>query len=488
MVRTKRCSSIWQRQSLDNGSGKIHVPSNYGAGNTDNDSCSDVYTHHDCPTGYRLLGGNRPFKDHGKRRTNGINVSDDTLKRYMCWRGGNTHGRGAHAVKGMSHGIHGSFYHDSNRSGGYNNYAKVCFKDNGGWDMTNPTDGTKTHPQSEYNADACCGFIENVRRDVQEKYCKTNTCYTMDNDKTKDVLSKVCQDRLIDKCKNWSFIPNTVGFEDDRCATPLVQIAKQKQTSVSQLSPAQSDEAEQARQTASIDDNNYRDYGNRLCTNQVFLDESDSGPGFEKKQKCIQWCRNNPNQCRTRIKNVCATIYEKSKVLPDIYPDAIKENNNICACHWPEEFYENILEFFKKKYNVGDNQVIPDRKCIYRPCSRSDITNEGPSGDSYEDCPSQTLISCIQNLNIDFQGAHISEGAQVNTGQEQACGSLSDTAVDASRRPTRNDRVVNEEEDNSSDSLTETNENEDDSGIISSIVIFIIILVSVIAGVIIYLK
>jgi hypothetical protein len=487
MVRTKTCSTVFQRQSLDTGTGKIHVPSNYGAGNTDNDDCDEVYTHHDCPTGYRLLrAGKNPYKDHGHKRSNGTRVSDDTLKTKNCWRGGNTHGRGTHAVKGMTHGIHGTFYHDSNKGSGKNNYAKVCFKDNGGWDMTNPTNGTKTHPQSEYNADACCGFIETVRRDVKEHYCKTNTCFKMENDKTKDILSKVCQDRLVDKCKNWSFVPDTVGFEDDRCATPIIQIAKQKQTSVSQLSPAQSDEAEQARQTASIDDNNYRDYGEKLCTNQVFLDESDSGPGFEKKQKCIQWCRNNPNQCRTRIKGVCATIYEKSKALPNIYPDAIKENNNICACHWPKEFYENILEFFEKKYNVATSQVVPDRKCLYRPCSRSDITNEGPLGDSFEDCPDQTLISCVQNLNIDFQGAHISDGAQVNTGQEQACGSLSDTAVDASRRPTRNDSDVNEDEGGSSDPIPETN--EDDSGIISSFVIFIIILVSVIAAVIIYLK
>ena len=50
MVRTKTCSTVFQRQSLDTGTGKIHVPSNYGAGDTDNDDCDEVYTHHDCPT------------------------------------------------------------------------------------------------------------------------------------------------------------------------------------------------------------------------------------------------------------------------------------------------------------------------------------------------------------------------------------------------------------------------------------------------------
>ena len=37
-------------QSLDTGTSKIHVPSNYGAKSTDNDGCGDVYIYHDCPT------------------------------------------------------------------------------------------------------------------------------------------------------------------------------------------------------------------------------------------------------------------------------------------------------------------------------------------------------------------------------------------------------------------------------------------------------
>ena len=81
MPRTKTCSTIFQRQSLDTGTGKIHVPSNYGAKSTDNDGCGDVYIYHDCPTGYRILkAGDHPFKDHGKKRSNGTSVSDDTLK------------------------------------------------------------------------------------------------------------------------------------------------------------------------------------------------------------------------------------------------------------------------------------------------------------------------------------------------------------------------------------------------------------------------
>ena len=45
MVKNKSCSTVYSRQSLDNGSGKIHVPSNYGAGGTDNDSVV-MYGHH----------------------------------------------------------------------------------------------------------------------------------------------------------------------------------------------------------------------------------------------------------------------------------------------------------------------------------------------------------------------------------------------------------------------------------------------------------
>lgn len=489
MVRTKICSSVWDRQSLDNGTGTIWVPSSFGGGNDSysNDSCEEVGVN-DCPTGYKSLHSSHYPK---KRYVNDtVKMTGSDLKRYKCWEGGQYSGTGGNAVKGTNHGLDHTYSSNSLDTGwgDEDNFGRPCFKDTSGWNLTDPTNGRKGGGGAEYNADACCGFVESVRRDVQEKYCHPNTCFIRENDKTKDVLSNVCQDRLVDKCKNWSFIPDTIGFEDDRCATPLVQIAKQKQTSVTNLTAAQSDEDEQARQTASIDDISYRNYGQRLCTNQVFLDDSDSGEGFEKKQKCIQWCRNNPNQCRSRIKNVCATIYEKTKALPDVYPDAIKENDSICACHWPEEFYTNILEFFKKKYNVGTNQVDPDRKCLYRPCGRSDITNEGPGGDSYDDCPPQTLVSCIQTLNIDFRGAEISDGAEINTGQEQACGSLSDTAADVSRRPTNNDNeeVVNEKvEGDSSDSLTGKDDNYE--GMLS-LFVFAILIISVVTVLIIYLK
>ena len=156
MPRTKTCSTIFQRQSLDTGTGKIHVPSNYGAKSTDNDGCGDVYIYHDCPTGYRILkAGDHPFKDHGKKRSNGTSVSDDTLKTKNCWRGGNTRGRGAHAVRGMTHGIHGSFYHDSNKGSGKNNYAKVCFKDTSGWNLTDPTNGTKEREREGWGGMEC---------------------------------------------------------------------------------------------------------------------------------------------------------------------------------------------------------------------------------------------------------------------------------------------------------------------------------------------
>ena len=73
----KTCSSIWSRQGLDAGHGRITVPASYGKGDYDNDNCGHV-TATDCPTGYKHIhshsGG--PDKDYGARRTAETDVSD----------------------------------------------------------------------------------------------------------------------------------------------------------------------------------------------------------------------------------------------------------------------------------------------------------------------------------------------------------------------------------------------------------------------------
>ena len=130
----KTCSSIWSRQGLDAGHGRITVPASYGKDlgsrrDYDNDNCGDV-TATDCPTGYKHTHGHRggPDHDYGARRTAGTAVSDAVLKTKICWRGGNTNGRGTQAVHGISHGVAGGYWAKSNESGGKNNYSKMCFK------------------------------------------------------------------------------------------------------------------------------------------------------------------------------------------------------------------------------------------------------------------------------------------------------------------------------------------------------------------------
>ena len=464
----KTCSTIWQRQGLDAGHGRIHVPSNYGKGGTDNDSCGDVYAPHDCPTGYKLLGGNSPSHDHGRVRTAGTAVSDHILKTKMCWRGGNVNGRGSQAPWGMSHGIHGRYYSKSNEGSGSNNYGKVCFKDNTGWKHTNPVNGNKTGNQEEDNKNACCGFKESVRDSVKMHYCNPSYCFneTMEYDN----ISKACADHLAKKCETWSFVEDSIGFEDDRCSPAVSQIANKLRKKVSELTDGQVEQKTDI--PASLSDRDYARIGKSLCDKSAFLNKGSSNVEKAKKSdKCISWCKDNPDDCKDVIQDVCKDIYDRANNFPDNFPDDLKKYEDICACNWPQEFYDNIIQYYKDTYKVSDSSLSNDRKCLFRPCRSSNIPY---TGDSLEDCENTTFVSCVQNLDIDFRGSNIEGTVNVEGSQAQTCGSLADTGASDNSGGSGGGDSGGEGDDSGGDT---TNDSEEDSGESDNTGIFISIFV-----------
>ena len=429
----KTCSNIWQRQGLDAGHGRITVPSNYGKDNTDNDSCSDVFAPHDCPTGYKLLGGNSPYHDHGRVRTAGTAVNDHVLKTKMCWRGGNTSGRGGQAVLGVNHGIHGSYYRRSNEGGGSNNYGKVCFKDATGWSRTNPLNGNKSNINTEDNINACCGFKSSVRGTVQEKYCDPRYCFQRGSEEYSvadpDKITAKCAEHLLEKCKSWSFITDLIGFEDDRCSDPLAQISKDFNKHREDLTDFALSKG--GDYSASIKRADYAEIGKNLCKTDDFLNGKSSDDVKKKKsEKCIQWCKDNSETCAEKMKDVCKIVYERVNKYPDVFPDDLKEYEGICACNWPQEFYDNIIEYYKKTYNVSAAAIGTRRKCLFRPCGSSSIRHYDPTV-SDDVCPQTNFTSCIQNLNIDFTGSQIEGEVNVDAAQSQACGTIADSGAGA---------------------------------------------------------
>ena len=421
-IEYQTCHSIRSRQSLGDGSGKIMVPANYCDDEDhcpDNDSCNDVDIY-DCPTGYKIITGNTPFFDYGRRRTDGEQVPVHNMREYGCWRGRNTRGYGANAVLGINHGLPSRrMVQLSGESGGLNNYSKVCLKDNDGWLRTDPTTGLKFPGgarMDERHKNYCCGFIEPTDGNVQNHYCHPDYCHSSSDG---NIISPECRNQLKNLCSSWGNEGGLIGFENEKCASGKAQIAKENNESISNLSGVELINAENRSSSLSRED--YGNIGDQLCTKGMFtLPSEDTSPtDIKRHEKCLQWCGDNGGICKPKIKSFCEDIYRATKQYPEVFPDDINNYQKICSCNWPDEFYENVNSFFKEQYNVPDSELSTDRKCIFAPCHSNpyNISNED---DSRTECRSNQYVSCIQNLDFDFQGATVNESS-INTDQTQEC-------------------------------------------------------------------
>ena len=77
-----------------------------------------------------------------------------------------------------------------------------------------------------------------------------------------------------------------------------------------------------------------------------------------------------------------------------------KDNEDLCACNWPDEFYENIRDNLQDFYNVPYYRLPQNRKCIYKKCESAEIRH---AGEEYlENCPKESIVHCIQRMDIQF--------------------------------------------------------------------------------------
>lgn len=417
MGQFKVCKSTISRQKDDDGSGRIFVPSDFGGGSRPADNCEAAAGR--CPNGYTVLGGINRRKG---TVNDTVRLSASDLRNYDCWHGGHYSGIGSQAILGL-----GSFHHSSHEGGlgKKDNYGRPCFKKDWAWFRSNPVNGNK-NPGGEdtrnYHMDACCGFVENVKRSVKEKYCHPKYCHESPGEW--DKITKECQDRLSEKCKNWSFVPNSLGFEDPRCANAISQLANSVKRKISDLD--ETDRKDINKITASITSKEYADNGKRLCKVTDFLNNKSTDKVKKGKfEKCTDWCKNNENECSSIIKEVCKKVYDRTEQLPELFPDNIKEYESICACNWPQPFYDKILKFYKDTYpNIPS--INPKRKCLFKPCDAAHIPYVG---DTPGTCPTDTFVSCTQNLTLDFRGSDIQGTVNLDAKQNQSCGSAADAGV-----------------------------------------------------------
>ena len=187
--------------------------------------------------------------------------------------------------------------------------------------------------------------------------------------------------------------------------------------------------------TAFITRDSYASKGQNLCTSDI-LRNKDALTGTDEKakyNKCFTWCKNNLEECGPVITETCQSIYDQHINFPDIpaFQELITEYRDLCACNWPEEFYQSVIEDYKTNFNVSESQVSGKRECLYKPCREIDIKPVREEDRTSRPCDPTTYISCIQELTVDLRGAMISGDTDIINAQQQKCGSLTDTGAAA---------------------------------------------------------
>ena len=446
MADFKTCSTKESRKRYDDKAylGKVWMYARYSS----NDSCGEVNAS-DCPDNYKTVGNNTKALDR-EDSTQSHNYFDTiTASTGDCVDGGNWEivSRNMPSNPNIatdtgdypghtSDSVHDSYDCLSCWWPDDDNFTKVCYKDREGWKRTDPEDGERrtTSGNWERHKNICCGFNKQKRSVTSDKYCDYSYCWEPasggggGHDSRFDKVSSSCQAQLETLCRGWGG-NDLIGYEDDICAYNRRQIVPKVRT----MGTADAGEIHQASElSAQISYNSYRDNGKNLCNSTIFTNKGTAGSLDRKKfDKCSIWCKDFPDECGLVIPSTCSLIYNSHKAgsTTDGAGSLIDENEPLCACNWPEEYYQNIKDGIKEKYNVGDAQVTAKRECLVQACSDSAVKPANLEDRITEECDDQNFISCVQNIDANFADATVTGDTDIIIRAKQECGTLADTGA-----------------------------------------------------------
>lgn len=112
-------------------------------------------------------------------------------------------------------------------------------------------------------------------------------------------------------------------------------------------------------------------------------------------ENCKEYCKQNENACRQSLRDFCKDKHEGSE--REKYKD-------ICACYYTPDFYAKINKQFAEKWNIPEELNDARPQCMSNECLMASIQ---PTGD--QPCPSASIVSCIQNVDIDATGAKMGD-------------------------------------------------------------------------------
>lgn len=434
----KTCASSRGRRGHDSGSGKIWLYGSY----TFNDSCGEVGSD-SCPRDYKDVDISSLATYDGGHHSTAIPAA--TGRTHSCIKSGN------HSGVSTAHSTSPDPGYNTNPSsldtaGGIgniglwnmhdDNYTGICFKEHAGWQKTNPVDGTKYPTTNDSNwrehRDICCGLHktkDSQKSGTTDLYCDTSYCHEENGHMQRYTkMSEQCSIELENTCAQWSWDSgrtDIIGFEDDMCAGGESQIAKfktgsrQERVRVTDLDGAEEQLAMEI--SGKLTEEKWVEYGNRNCLAEDLLDNVSPDTTREgvKHEKCIGWCEDNQPTCLPKVKNTCERIYNTYLSDKDRYGFLINKYDFLCACNWPQGFYDGIKRFYRERYLASETQLSNNRQCLYAPCADAILK---PLNNTLGPCTQSTeFLTCIQNNQLDFRGASIAN-TNIGMNTEMTCG------------------------------------------------------------------
>ena len=338
------------------------------------------------------------------------------------------------------------FSEDGDAGQNTNDYGAVCMKDDTAYFRTDPVTGLEWTIRGAEDAhkNICCGFASNHTPVLE--YCHPDYCHsTGANDK----ISPKCREYLTDYCDS-----SRRNFQNYRCRLPGDVRAEERASSDDGGSLIHT--AQGARNSISLTSADYRRIGNKHCRKQDFT------PGSQYYDVCKRWCSRNIETCHPKITAYCEETYdnaildmdggasgalgdsgiaelnyesnegERTHISP--VPDTnatrqMRESKDICACNWPQGFYNKTRDNLQNVFNIPDSKLPGGRKCLYKPCQTAAIRWKREI--SAPECPPDTLVSCVQELDVNIESVDVTGGANFafDPQQRMECGIRAETST-----------------------------------------------------------
>ena len=138
--------------------------------------------------------------------------------------------------------------------------------------------------------------------------------------------------------------------------------------------------------------------------------------------QCYNYCKTN--DCTTVLASYCGSSdnvdVDNAKILNN---DA--NFNQMCACNLPTQYYQNWKDKLLSKIPSADQEGIStilqqnmiNPQCFYPTCNGNSSYLPVP----HQTCPAYNIMNCINNSNLNTQGADISDQASLDAASYIKC-------------------------------------------------------------------